>query len=250
MRVLVPVTGAFYGRLRVRRSSGRLDTEGLERVLSEPSIRAISLAKQLDDAELVAVHVDKGDGELILREAMSHGMHRGILIEGARVNRSDAGTRAQTMAEVYKQNGPFDAVIGPARSEFAGFSGALAALAGNLEIPIVVGARAIAPDGDGFTINYRSIFGDYDLHIPRPCVVLAGDVPASHPTAWDIHDAHRVHGILRVAADTLHVADPVTTRERLEPVPRSETVLEEVDGTTLVRRLRSRSLVPEQGGSS
>ena len=191
LRALVPITGAFHGRLRVRRSSGQLDTEGMERILSEPSSRAISLAKQLQehDVELVAVHVDKGGGADILREALSHGLDQGILIEGAARSESDASVRAATIADVYRQHGPFDAVIGPGRSEFAGFSGTLAAVAGHLDLPCVVGVQGIRPDADGFCIDYQSIFGQYELRIPRPCVVLAGDVAPSHPTIWGIHDA-------------------------------------------------------------
>ena len=246
-RVLVPVTGAFHGRLRVRRSTGQLDTEGLDRILSEPSQRAISLAKQLqsEGAELVAVLVDKGGGEGILREAMSHGIRQGILIEGAPKSESDAGVRAATIADVYKQHGPFAAVIGPARSEFAGFSGTLAAVAGNLDLPCVVGVHGIRGDGDGFRIDYRSIFGAYELRIPRPCVVLAGDVAPSHPTSWGIHDAYQKRGVLRVQADQYTSEGALTKRLRIEPHKEPAQSLEDVDGATLIRRLRSRALLPE-----
>ncbi len=247
MKVLIPVTGAFHGRLRVRRSTGTLDTEGLLRVLSDPSIRAISLAKQLQaeaGAELVAVHVDKGAGDHVLREALAHGVDQGILIEGA-TGASDAMVRAATIADVYKQHGRFDCVIGPARSEFAGFSGTLAAVAGALDLPCVVGVRGIRAQGDGFEIDYASIFGEYQLEIPRPCVVLAGDVPLSHPTAQGIQDAYSDRGLLRVQADQYTVAQARTNRLRVEPVKPEAQSMEEVDGATLVRRLRSRALLPE-----
>jgi electron transfer flavoprotein alpha/beta subunit len=244
LRVLVPVTGAFHGRLRLRRSSGTLDTEGMERVLSRPSAQAIALAKQLEGAELVAVHVDKGGGEEVLREAMAHGVAQGILIEGAEAQESDASTRAATIADVYRSHGPFDAVVGPARSEFAGFTGALAAVAGHLELPCVVGVSRIEPRDGGFRIQYQSIFGDYDLAIPRPSVVLAGDIAPSHPTAGGIHDAWRVRGILRVQAGQYTVAAALTRRMRIEPVPQETRALESVDAFTLVRRMRSRGLVP------
>ena len=245
LRVLVPVTGAYHGRLRVRRSTGGLDTEGLDRVLSGLSSQAIALAKQLPEAELVAVHVDKGAGEEVLREALSHGLDHGILIEGAEEHESDASTRAATIADVYRQNGPFDAVIGPARSEFSGFTGTLAAVAGALELPIVVGVKSIRAAGPGFEIAYESLFGDYDLRIPRPCVVLAGDVPPSHPTAWDIHDAYHVHGILRVRADQLALEKARTRQMRIQAVKPETRPLESLDGATLVRRMRSRALIPE-----
>lgn len=248
LRVLVPVTGAFHGRLRVRRSSGTLDTEGLDRILSVPSVRAIGLAKQLqaEGAELVAVHVDKGGGEDVLREALAHGLDQGILIEGAS-KESDASTRAATIADVYAQHGPFDAVIGPARSSFAGFSGALAAVAGHLDLPCVVGVKGVAPDGDGFRIQYESIFGDYELTIPRPCVILAGEHGDTYPTAWGIRDAYRKQGVLRVQADQYTVQKPMTDRRRIEPHKPEAQSVEEVDGGTLVRRLRSRALIPEGG---
>lgn len=247
LRVLVPVTAAFHGRLRVRRSTGTLDTEGLDRILSEPSVRAIALAKRLqeDGAELVAVHVDKGLGEQVLREALAHGLDQGILIEGAAVEGSDAGSRAATIADVYAQHGPFDAVIGPAHSNFAGFSGALAAVAGALSLPCVVGVKDIRADGDHFSIQYESIFGDYDLTVPRPCVVLAGFVAPSYTTAWGIRDAYRKQGLLRVKADQYTTQKPATKRRRIEQVKPESQALEEVDGATLVRRLRSRSLIPE-----
>lgn len=243
-RILVPVTGAFHGRLRVRRSSGELDTEGLDRILSEPSARAIALAKSLqaDGAELVAVHVDKGGGEDILREALAHGIDQGILLSGAEAV-SDASVRAATIADVYAQHGPFDAVIGPARSEFGGFSGTLAAVAGNLDLPCVVGVRGIKAEEDGFRVDYRSIFGQYTLKIPRPCVVLAGAVEPSHPTSWGIHDAYLKRGILRVQAEQYRIAAPHTKRLRVETHKAPATSVEEVDGATLVRRLRSRSLL-------
>ncbi len=251
LRVLVPVTGAFHGRLRVRRSTGTLDTEGLERILSDPSVRAISLAKRLREhagdagAELLAVHVNKGGGEAILREAIAHGIDQGILVQGAPRETSDASVRAATIADVYRQHGPFDAVVGPARSEFGGFSGTLAAVAGHLDLPCVVGVSDLRPDGDGFGIDYRSIFGSYKLHIPRPCVVLAGDVAPSYPTAWGIHDAYQERGILRVQADQYAVRAALTRRQRIEAVREERQSVEEVEGGTLVRGLRSRALVPE-----
>ena len=247
LRVLVPVTGAFHGRLRLRRN-GQVDTEGVDRILSRESAQALALAKQLQPggAELVVVHVDKGAGEEVLREAMAHGADQGILVEGAQQTESDPSTRAATIADVYRQMGPFDAVVGPARSEFAGFTGTLAALAGQLELPCVVGASRIAADGNHLRIAYQSLFGDYDLRIPRPSVVLAGDLEPSHPTAWGIHDAHRVKGILRVKADNYTVQKALTRRVRIEHVPREASSLEQVDGATLVRRLRSRSLIAER----
>ncbi|MEA3191517.1 MAG: electron transfer flavoprotein beta subunit [Thermoplasmata archaeon] len=250
LRILIPVTGAFFGRIRLRRSSGTLDTEGLDRVLSEPSARAITLALQLrPDAELVAVHVDKGAGEEVLREALAHGVDQGILIEGAHDVEADALARAATIARVYRENGPFDAILGPARSEFSGFTGALAALAGQLELPCVVGVRSIKPEGAGFRIQYHSPFGDYDLRIPRPCVVTAGDIQAGQPPAGGIHDAWATRGLLRVPADELDRGKPATKRVRIEQQPTESRTLEQVDGATLVRRMRSRSLIGERGAA-
>ncbi len=248
LRVLVPVTGGFHGRLRVKRASGTLDTEGLERVLSAPSLQAIALAKQLQShgAQLVAVHVNKGSGEWVLREALSHGLDQGILIEGTETHESDASSRAMTIADVYRQNGPFDAVIGPGASEFSGFTGALYAVAGLLDLPLVVGVRSIAAEKSHFRIGYESLFGDYDLRIPRPCVVVAGDLGASYPTAWGIHDAHRRHGVLRVRADQFAAQKPLTKRLRIEAQKEERLAMEEVDGATLVRRLRSRGLISER----
>lgn len=250
LRVLVPVTGAFHGKLRLRRSTGTLDTEGLDRVLSPESLRALALARQLRPfgADLVAVHVDIGGGEEVLREALAHGLDQGILIEGARHEGADASTRAATIADVYRQTGPYDAVIGPPTSEFSGFTGALAAVAAHLDLPCVVGVREIEPDGAGLRIAYQSLFGDYQLRIPRPCVVLAGDLVPSHPTAWGIHDAHRVRGILRVQADRFAAQQALTKRLRIEAVPSESQTMEEVDGATLVRRMRSRALIPERNG--
>ncbi len=251
LRVLVPVTGAFHGRMRVRRSTGTLDTEGLERILSEPSVRAISIAKQLQAkgaVELVAVHVDKGDGESVLREALAHGLDQAILIEGADPAVSDPSTRAATIADVVQQHGPFDAIIGPAHSSFAGFSGALAAVAGQLRMPLAIGVKAVEAVGDEFKIQYESIFGDYEMTFPRPSVFLAGMVEPSYPTAWGIREAFQTKGVLRVQADAYTVAKPLTQRRRIEPVKGRADSLEDVDGATLVRRLRSRSLIPE--GSS
>ncbi|MES2155678.1 MAG: hypothetical protein V4510_11135 [bacterium] len=252
LRVLVPVTGAFHGRLRLRRSSGTLDTEGLDRVVSRESLQAIALARQLvpDGAELVAVHVDKGGGEDVLREALAHGLDQGILIDGAEHGESDASTRATTLADVYRENGPFDAVIGPARSEFAGFTGTLAAMAGQLEMPCVVGVSRIRADGDHLRIHYQSMFGDYELAIPRPCVVIVGDIEPSHPTAWGIHDAYGVRGILRTKADQFTVQQALTKRMRIEAVQPPSQTLEQVDGATMVRRMRSRALLGERGGDA
>ncbi len=247
LRILVPVTGAFFGRLRVRRSTGTMDTEGLDRILSEPSVRAITLAKRLKEAgaELVAVHVDKGLGEQVLREALSHGLDQGILIEGSDVEGNNAGLRAATIADVYQKHGPFDAVIGPAQSSFTGFSGALAAVAGDLNLPCVVGVKDVSVEGDHFAIQYESIFGDYDLTVPRPCVILAGNVPPSYPGAWGIKEAHTSMGILRVQAEQYATGKPTTKRRRIEPAKPESQALEDVDGATLIRRLRSRSLIPE-----
>ncbi|HET6398226.1 MAG TPA: hypothetical protein VFH47_01575 [Candidatus Thermoplasmatota archaeon] len=246
LRILVPVTGAFDGRPRVRRSQGTLDTEGLDRVLSQPSAQAIALALQLKGtgAHLTAVHVDKGEGENVLREAMAHGLDQGILIEGAASGESDAMARAHTIADVYRQTGPYDAVIGPRRSEFAGFTGSVAGVAGLLGLPVVVGVRTVAPDGDGWSIQYESMFGTYDLRIPRPVVIVAGDLPPSHPTTWGIHDAFARKGILRVRADQFAAQKPSTRRVRVEAVVEEKRTVEEVDAATLVRRMRSRNLLP------
>jgi electron transfer flavoprotein alpha/beta subunit len=248
LRILVPVTGAYFGNLRLRRTTGTLDTEGVDRVLSHESAQAIALAKQLHPhgAELVAVHVDKGAGEEVLREALAHGLDQGILIEGTADRESDASARAATIADVYRQNGPFDAVIGPARSAFSGFTGALACVAGDLELPCVVGVSRIAADGAAFQIAYQSLFGDYELKIPRPCVVLAGDIDASHPSAWGIHDAWAVRGLLRVQADRYASRASLTKRQRIETVSVEARTAEPVDGPTLLRRLRSRNLVAER----
>lgn len=248
LRILVPVTGAFHGRLRLRRSTGTLDTEGMDRIVSRESLQAVALARQLvpDGAELVAVHVDKGGGEDVLREALAHGFDQGILIDGAEHHESDASTRAGTLADVYRENGPFDAVIGPARSEFAGFTGTLAALAGQLDMPCVVGVSSIRGEGSGLRIAYQSLFGDYELAIPRPCVIVAGDIDPSHPTAWGIHDAYGVRGILRTKADQFTVQKALTKRMRIEQVQPPSRTLEMVDGATMVRRMRSRGLIPDR----
>lgn len=252
LRILVPITGAFHGRVRVRRSTGTLDREGMDRILSEPSVRAISVAKQLQassDAELIAVHVDKGDGENVLREALAHGLDQAILVEGADHAVSDPSTRAATIADVYAQHGPFDAIIGPAHSSFAGFSGTLAAVAGQLRLPLGIGVRAVEPHEGGFKVQYESMFGDYELSFPKPAVFLAGNVAPSYPTAWGIRSAFRDQGVLRVRADSYSITKPLTLRRRIEPVKAPSDSLEDVDGSTLVRRLRSRSLLPEGGAS-
>lgn len=245
LRVLVPVTGSFHGRLRVKRSTGELETDGLDRILSEQSVRALSLAKQLQaqGAELVAVHVDKGAGEDVLREALAHGIDQGILIEGA--GASDASVRAATIADVYEQHGPFHVVVGTGKSEFGGFSGTLAAVAGHLNLPCAVGVKSAQSNEDGLQVQYESIFGDYDLQFPKPCVLLAGNIQPSYATTWGIRDAYRSKGLLRVQADQYRVAVPMTERQRIEAVRPPSQSLEEVDGATLLRRLRSRSLIPE-----
>lgn len=247
IRVLVAVTGAFYGALRVRRSSGELDTEGLDRILSEPSVRALAVAKRLQaqGAELVAVHVDKGAGEDVLREALAHGVDQAILVQGA-TPESDASTRAATIADVYEKHGPFDAIIGPARSSFGGFSGALAGVAGRLGLPCFIGVKGVAAEAAGFRIQYHSIFGDYDLRVPKPCILLAGDVPPSYPTAWGIREAFEARGLLRVQADQYEAQAPLTKRVRIEAVRAETRSVEDVDGATLVRRLRSRSVIAEK----
>jgi electron transfer flavoprotein alpha/beta subunit len=246
LRVLVPVTGAFHGRMRLRRSAGTLDTEGLDRVLSDASAQAITLARQLKpDADIVAVHVDRGFGEEILREALAHGLDQGILLEGTKAVEADALARAATISRVYREHGPFDAIVGPARSEFSGFTGALAALAGQLELPCVVGVRSLRREGERFRIAYHGAFGDYELRIPRPCVVMAGDLQAAQPTAGGIHDAWAKKGLLRMAADG-PPAKPATARIRIEQAPTESRTLEQVDGATLVRRMRSRTLIPDR----
>lgn len=250
LRVLVPVNGAYSGKLRVKRSTGTLDIDGVERVLSQPSVQAITLARQLqkEGAELVAIHVDRGGGEWVLREALSHGVDSGVLIEGAQHYEGDAGARASLIADVYRHYGPFDVVIGPAWSEFGGFTGTLAAVAGQLDIPLVVGVRSIATEGFAFRIQYESIFGDYELRIPRPCVVLVGDLAIQQPSAWGIHDSHRVKGLIRVQADEAALTKPLTKRVRIEAVQDERRNMEQVDGATMVRRMRSRGLIPEKAG--
>lgn len=250
LRVLIPINGAYFGKLRVRRATGTLDIEGVERILSVPSAQAIALAKKLQDdgAELVAIHVDRGAGEWVVREAMSHGVDQGILIQGTEGYEGDAAARASLIADVYRQYGPFDVVIGAAWSEFGGFTGTLAAVAGELDLPLSVGVRTIRTEGFAFRIEYESIFGDYELRVPRPCVVVAGDLPIPHPTAWGIHDAHRTKGIVRVQADAGTLQKALTKRLRIEPIPDEVRNLEQVDGATLVRRMRSRALIPEKNG--
>jgi electron transfer flavoprotein alpha/beta subunit len=249
LRVLVPVNGAYFGKLRVKKSTGTLDIDGVDRVLSTPSVQAITLARQLqaEGAEVVAIHVDRGGGEWVLREALSHGVDQGILIEGAEGYEGDAAARASLIAGVYRDYGPFDAVVGPSWSEFGGFTGTLAAVAGQLDLPCAVGVRSIKTDGFAFQIEYESIFGDYELRVPRPCVILAGDLKVEQPSAWGIHDAHH-KGLIRVQADEATLAKPLTRRMRIEGVQDERRTLEQVDGPTLVRRMRSRGLIPEAPG--
>ncbi len=248
LRVLVPINGAYNGSLRIKRATGTLDVDGVDRVLSGPSAQAITLARQLqaDGAELVAIHVDRGGGEEVLREAMAHGVDQGILIQGTQEYESDAAARASLIADVYRQYGPFDVVIGPAWSEFGGFTGTLAAVAGELELPVVVGVRSVRTEGFAFKIHYTSLFGDYELQVPRPCVVIAGDLAPAYPTAWGIHDAHRSKGVIKVQADEATLAKPLTKRLRIEGVTAERRTLEQVDGATLVRRMRSRSLIADK----
>lgn len=250
LRVLVPVNGAYAGKLRVKRATGTLDVDGIDRILSGPSVQAITLAKQLqaDGAEVVAIHVDRGGGEEVLREALSHGVDQGILIQGTQEYEGDAAARASLIADVYRQYGPFDVVIGPAWSEFGGFTGTLAAVAGELELPVAVGVRSIRTEGFAFRIHYESIFGDYELQVPRPCVIIAGDLAPAYPSAWGIHDAHRSKGVIRVQADAGTLAKPFTKRLRVEGVTEERRTLEQVDGATLVRRMRSRGLIAEKNG--
>ncbi len=250
LRVLVPVNGAYHGKLRVRRSTGTMDHEGVDRILSRPSSGAIALAQQLqrDGAELVAIHVDRGGGEEVIREAMANGVDQGILIEGTRDYAGDAAARASLIADVYRQYGPFDAVIGPAWSEFGGFTGTLAAVAGQLELPVVVGVKAIHTEGFAFRIQYESLFGDYELRIPRPAVVVAGDLAPIYPTAWGIHDAHLRRGVVRIQADLRSLQKPRTKRLRIEAIQHEKRTMEQVDGATLVRRMRSRSLIADKNG--
>jgi electron transfer flavoprotein alpha/beta subunit len=180
----------------------------------------------------------------VLREALAHGISQGILIEGAGSN-SDASVRAATIADVYQQHGPFNVVVGTGKSEFGGFSGTLAAVAGLLGLSCAVGVKAVQIDGAKLQLQYESIFGDYDLQFPQPCVLLAGNIAPSYATAWGISDAYRERGILRVQADQYRIGVAMTERVRIEPVREESHTLEEVDGTTLLRRLRSRSLIPE-----
>lgn len=244
-RVLVPVNGAYLGQLRVHRGSGKLDTEGVERVLSLPSRHALSLALQLQGHDVVAVHVDRGGGEEVLREALSYGIEGGILIEGTESYEGDAAARASLIARVVREHGPFDAIIGPAWSEFGGFTGTLAALGGELDLSVVVGVSSIQANAKGFGIEYQSIFGSYQLQIPKPAVVVAGDVALAHPTAWAIHDAWK-RGITRVKADPSDLRKSLTKRVRIESITEEKRAVEGVDGATLVRRIRSRALIPER----
>lgn len=250
LRVLVPVNGAYSGKLRVKRATGTLDIDGVERVLSDPSAQAITLARQLqaDGAELVAIHVDRGGGEEVLREALAHGVDQGILIQGTQHEESDAAARATLIADVYRQYGPFDVVVGPAWSEFGGFTGTLAAVAGELELPVAVGVRSIRTEGFAFKIHYASLFGDYELQVPRPCVIIAGDLPPAYASTWGIHDAYRAKGVIKVQADQSTLAKSLSKRLRIEAVAQERRTLEQVDGATLVRRMRSRGLIADKDG--
>lgn len=246
-KVLVPVNGAYEGALRVHRASGKLDTEGIERVLSPPSAQALSLARQLEEMDIVAVHVDRGAGEEVLREALAYGIASGILIEGTEGYEGDAAARATLIANVVREHGPFAAIVGPAWSEFGGFTGTLAALAGELDLPVVVGVRALRSRPGGFAIEYQSIFGSYALDIPQPAVIIAGEPPVRYPTAWGVHDS-ATRGIQRVKASAEDLRRGKTRRLRIEPIPEETRSAETLDGATLVRRMRSRALIPEATG--
>ena len=63
-----------------------------------------------------------------------------------------------------------------------------------------------------------------------------------------IHDAHRSKGVIRVQADAGTLAKPLTKRLRIEGVTEERRTLEQVDGATLVRRMRSRGLIAEKNG--
>lgn len=248
MKILVAVTGAFHGKLRVRRSSGTLDTEGLERVLSPGSNDALSLALQIKEetsAEITAVHLDRGWGEGVAREALASGADQAVLIEWSQEWDCDAGVRAATIADLYQQNGGYDLVIGPSESSFGGFSGALAAVAGSLQLPLATGARKLSMNDKKLRVVYGSIFGDYDVDFPLPAVVMAGDVEKRYATSWSIAAAYQSKGILRVRGDAYRIQKPRTRRQRIEEIRPAAVSSEEVDGGTLVRRLRSRSLIPE-----
>ena len=126
----------------------------------------------------------------------------------------------------------------------------VAAVAGHLDLPCAVGVTSVRSDDDAATIGYKSIFGQYELKVPRPAVLLAGDVAPSYPTSWGIQDAYEGRGILRVQVDQYATSPAQTKRVRIEPNKPVAESMEEVDGSTLIRRLRSRTLLPEQGGSA
>jgi electron transfer flavoprotein alpha/beta subunit len=190
----------------------------------------------------VAIHVDRGGGEEVLREAIACGADHGILIDGTLGFEGDAASRAALIADVVRAYGPFDAVLGPAWSEFGGFTGTLPAVAGQLDLPCVVGVTSIKVESFSFLIGYDSLFGTYDLRIPRPAVVVVGDVQADDPTAWGVRAAWET-GIQRIQADARSLHKPLTKRLRIEAVKEEKRTVETVDGATLVRRMRSRGLL-------
>ncbi len=108
---------------------------------------------------------------------------------------------------------------------------------------------SIRTESFSFLIEYDSLFGTYELRIPRPAVIVVGDVQAEDPTAWGVRAAWEV-GIQRIQADAASLQKPLTKRLRIEPVKEEARTVESVDGATLVRRMRSRGLIPDREAKS
>lgn len=135
---------------------------------------ALEAAVQLVEAHggaVTALTMGPASAKAVLKEAVSVGAARGVLVSDEALAGSDALTTARVLAAAVRRLGPFDLVLAGARSLDGGTAAVPAMLAELLGLPQVTNVTAIDAEGDALTCRQVLDDGYARVRLPLPGIV-------------------------------------------------------------------------------
>jgi electron transfer flavoprotein beta subunit len=135
---------------------------------------ALEAAVQLVEAHggaVTALTMGPAGAKAVLKEAVSVGASRGVLVSDEALAGSDALATARVLAAAVRRLGPFDLVLAGARSLDGGTAAVPAMLAELLDLPQVTNVTAIESEADALVCRQVLDDGYARVRLPLPGVV-------------------------------------------------------------------------------
>jgi len=179
LNIVVPVKSVIDVELNIRVRDGKIVEDGLNYILSKWDENALEAALQLKEAnggEVTAVTVGPERAGEALRKALAMGADKGVHVNDAAAEGSDALGIAKILAKVC-QRGPFDLVITGRQAQDTDMGATGAALAEMLSVPLCVNVIKIEPQGADGKLNLRrkGDLGTEVIEVTLPAVLTAND---------------------------------------------------------------------------